>query len=270
MTASITTPFPIFTDRNGQPLDGGYVYVGTANLDPVTNPVSIFWDAGLTVPAAQPVRTSGGYAVNNGAPSVIYTSGDFSITVCDKNNTPLYSAPSYTFRVNSDAITFGAVIISTSIVPDAAGGAFNGTIALPWSSTVSRAMQARTLNLYSQTQPVVAADLGRLTQLSMDVLVCRQTSSAGAAVLVNFLNTASITRTGAGLYTVVPTVALPANYVVVPNAAVFSAGTTPVEIICSTRGTASLVIEVRINNVNADLAWDLVIKANPAVADPIL
>ena len=269
MTASITTPFPLFTDDDGQPLDAGYIYIGTANLEPAANPVSIFWDAALTIPATQPVRTLGGYASNNGAPGTIYTSTDFSITVKDRNGVTLYTAPSYTFRVNSAAITFGAVIVDTSIVPDAAGGAFNGAIALPWLNTVTQGLQAKTATIYNQAQPAVAADLAALSQLSVDLLVCRQTNSGAAATLANIKNTASIVWNSTGVYTVTPIIALPAQYVVAVHPAAFSALTTPLEIVCTTRGTTSLVISARQNNVAADFVWDLVIKGNPAVADPI-
>lgn len=272
MTVSIIPPYPSFVDLDGIPIDGGFIYCGTENLNPLVeaNRISIFSDAALTVPLANPVSTSGGFALDTtGSPCNIYAATNFSISVCDRNNVVKVSALSYGFRILSDAITFDTVVIGTSILPDAAGGAFNGTVALPWSSTVARAIQARTLNIYSQTQPAVTADFGRLTQLSMDVLVCSQTSVGAVAALVNNLNTASITRTAAGTYTVVPTVALPATYNLQLTSRVFSAGTTPLEIVCTTRGTASLVIESRINNVNIDLAWDLLIKANPAVADPI-
>ena len=53
---SLSVPFPIFNDIDGDPLDAGYIYIGTANLDPVTNPISVYFDEALTVPAAQPVQ----------------------------------------------------------------------------------------------------------------------------------------------------------------------------------------------------------------------
>ncbi len=61
---SIQPTFPIFTETDGQPLEDGYIWIGTANLDPQTNPINVYWDAALTQLAAQPVRTEGGYPVN--------------------------------------------------------------------------------------------------------------------------------------------------------------------------------------------------------------
>ena len=42
---SIQPTYPIFTDIDGQPLEDGYVWIGTANLDPQTNPINVYWIA---------------------------------------------------------------------------------------------------------------------------------------------------------------------------------------------------------------------------------
>ena len=97
-TLQITGPYPIFTDLDGTPLDDGYIYIGDANDDPETNPQQVYWDANLTIPATQPIRTSNGYAYRNGTPALIYTSGDFSITIRNKRNEfVLYSPVGYGF-----------------------------------------------------------------------------------------------------------------------------------------------------------------------------
>jgi len=57
----VQNQFKIFNDINGKPLDEGYVWIGAANQDPVTNPINVFWDDGLTVVATQPIRARGGY-----------------------------------------------------------------------------------------------------------------------------------------------------------------------------------------------------------------
>jgi hypothetical protein len=69
----IESPFPSFNDTDGSPLNNGYVYVGSANLNPVTDPIPVYWDAALTQPAAQPIRTINGYLSRNGSPGRIYT-----------------------------------------------------------------------------------------------------------------------------------------------------------------------------------------------------
>jgi hypothetical protein len=93
MTAlSIQPPFPVFSDSDGQPLDNGYIWIGTVNLAPQTNPISIYWDAALTLPAAQPLRTSGGYVVNSGTPALVYVGSQYSILVQNSRGSAVYSS----------------------------------------------------------------------------------------------------------------------------------------------------------------------------------
>lgn len=77
----VTQPYPQFLDTAGAPLTGGFVYVGVEHQNPETSPVSVYWDADLTIPAAQPLRTSGGYIVRNGKPAIPYTGQRHSIAV---------------------------------------------------------------------------------------------------------------------------------------------------------------------------------------------
>ena len=94
MTAlSVQSPFPIITDIDGQPLEDGYIWIGTAGLNPIGNPISVYWDAALSVPAALPVRTRGGYPMRSGTPARLYVGSDYSIQVQNKNGSVLYSAP---------------------------------------------------------------------------------------------------------------------------------------------------------------------------------
>lgn len=79
---SVINPFAIFNDTNGQPLDAGYVYIGTAGLNPETNPITVYWDSTLSTPAAQPLRTVGGYVSRSGSPAKVYVNAaNFSLTV---------------------------------------------------------------------------------------------------------------------------------------------------------------------------------------------
>jgi hypothetical protein len=103
---SIQPTFPIFTDIDGQPLDSGYVFIGTANLNPIGNPINVFFDAALTQPAVQPIRTISGYPSNAGTPARLYVNSDYSIQVQNKNGTLVYSAPEATEIYSSDLITF--------------------------------------------------------------------------------------------------------------------------------------------------------------------
>ena len=60
MSVSVNPPYPIFSEADGLPLENGYIWIGSANLDPQTNPINVYWDAALTITAAQPIRTLNG------------------------------------------------------------------------------------------------------------------------------------------------------------------------------------------------------------------
>lgn len=92
MALQIGSPFQQFFDRSGSPLDNGFVYVGAVNLNPETNPLTIYYDDALTIPAAQPLRTLNGYIMRNGSPARLYTSQeDFSLTVREKSGALVFA-----------------------------------------------------------------------------------------------------------------------------------------------------------------------------------
>ena len=103
---AVNPPFPLFTDADGQPLDDAYIYIGAANQNPVSNPITVYWDESLTIPASQPIRTSGGYPVYNGSPARFYANSDYSIIVRDKNGAFVYTAPKETDFTSSEFISF--------------------------------------------------------------------------------------------------------------------------------------------------------------------
>lgn len=87
----IGSSFPHFKDSDGGPLDAGYLYFGQPNLNPETNPISVYWDAALTQPAAQPIRTLNGYIVRDGNIANIYVGSNYSITCKNKVGILLFS-----------------------------------------------------------------------------------------------------------------------------------------------------------------------------------
>ena len=103
---SVEPPYPAFADADGQPLEDGYIWIGTVNLNPITNPIVAYWDDALTITAVQPIRTSGGYPVYQGTPSRIYTASDYSIQVQNKNGTVVYTS------LNANA--FGAGVVTSN------------------------------------------------------------------------------------------------------------------------------------------------------------
>jgi hypothetical protein len=92
MSNEITNPYEFFTDVDGSRLEQGYIYVGTAGLNPITNPISVFADSELTIPLAQPLRTVSGYVSNNGTPTNIFVDADdWSIAVRNVNSTTVFT-----------------------------------------------------------------------------------------------------------------------------------------------------------------------------------
>ena len=107
----IESPFPSFNDTDGSPLNNGYVYVGSANLNPVTDPIPVYWDAALTQPAAQPIRTINGYLSRNGSPGRIYTSFiTYSFRVTNNKGEQVFSDLNYTDPTSSAGSTYQQVI----------------------------------------------------------------------------------------------------------------------------------------------------------------
>lgn len=97
---SIQPTFPQFEELDGTPLETGFIYIGTANLNPETNPTTVYWDFALTIPATQPIRTIGGRPSRGGSAARVYIQGDYSMTVRAKgsSNQPgvaVYSALSH-------------------------------------------------------------------------------------------------------------------------------------------------------------------------------
>lgn len=105
---SINPPFPVFPDTDGQPLEDGYIWIGVAGLNPLTNPIVVYWDAALTLPAGQPVRTINGFPSRAGTPARLYAGSDYSIQVQNKNGSVTYSAPNATERYNAVVVTINA------------------------------------------------------------------------------------------------------------------------------------------------------------------
>lgn len=97
--------FKIYADLDGSPLDSGYVYFGQVNQNPITAPVTVYWDAAGTQPAVQPLRTLNGYIVRNGTPANVFVSGNYSQLVRDKNQSQIYYSATSTDYSIADVVT---------------------------------------------------------------------------------------------------------------------------------------------------------------------
>ncbi|QDZ07448.1 hypothetical protein FPZ24_08115 [Sphingomonas panacisoli] len=95
--------FPLFLDARGDLLDGGNIFVGEAGADPQVNPITVYADQALTTPLSQPIRTVGGFAVNENAnPTFMFVAqSDYCQRVTDSSGSLVAYAPS-TF-VDSDS-----------------------------------------------------------------------------------------------------------------------------------------------------------------------
>lgn len=136
MTALATlNPIPQYFDLDGSPLDGGKLYFGVVNANPETSPITVYWDAAGTQPAAQPVRTLNGFPVRSGSPAVIYADVDYSLTVRDKKGRLVLYAKSSADFGNASTIQAAIDALSASIdkrfaeyvnITDPAFGAVSG------------------------------------------------------------------------------------------------------------------------------------------------
>jgi hypothetical protein len=92
-SSQVFPPFQVFTDLDGAPLDAGFIYIGEVNQNPQANPIPVFWDIDLTIPAVQPIRTVSGYPSRDGTPARLYASQPlYSIMVRDRSGVFVYSS----------------------------------------------------------------------------------------------------------------------------------------------------------------------------------
>lgn len=92
MSLKITPSQQIYYDKDGTPLDAGFIYIGQVSQNPETNPVAVYWDSALTLPASQPIRTLNGYPSRQGVIANIYTASSFSITVKSKRKELVFTS----------------------------------------------------------------------------------------------------------------------------------------------------------------------------------
>jgi len=100
---SIQPPYPAFAGTDGLPLENGYIWIGTVNLNPQVNQIAVYWDAALTIPAVQPIRTLNGYPVYQGTPSRFYSATDYSIQVLNSKGSVVYTSLNGNFSSGSVA-----------------------------------------------------------------------------------------------------------------------------------------------------------------------
>lgn len=105
------SPFPLYFDNNGRPLDGGSLHFGKPGANPETDPVTMYWDRAGTQPAAQPVRVKNGYPVRNGTPAELFSPDPFSLNVRNAAGQLMFYQPrgATSGSLYFNVIDFGAV-----------------------------------------------------------------------------------------------------------------------------------------------------------------
>ncbi|WP_398457434.1 hypothetical protein [Sphingomonas albertensis] len=87
----VDSTYQVFVDLDATALEGGYVWVGPAYGNPEASPLPLFWDEALTIAAAQPLRTSGGYIVRDGTPANVYGAAPlYSVRVRNRDGRLVY------------------------------------------------------------------------------------------------------------------------------------------------------------------------------------
>jgi hypothetical protein len=197
MTAlAIESPFPVFTGLDGKPLDNGRIYVGVANLNPVTNPVAVYWDESLTIPASQPVPTSGGYAVYRGSPAQLYAdAATVSIRVEDGAGALVFSAASVAafsvglsggstgLTVSGSPVTGSGTLTLGGTLAVASGGTGSGTAAGARTNLGAAASGANT-DITALDQDVTVTATGTIAAESIGFRGIPQNQQGGAYTLV--------------------------------------------------------------------------------------
>lgn len=96
MSNKVTTPYPLFSDIDGTPLDAGFLFLGESEKDAEQFPISVYWDEAKTELAEQPISTRNGFIVRENVPAKIYIEEtSCSITIKNRNGTIVQVVGSY-------------------------------------------------------------------------------------------------------------------------------------------------------------------------------
>lgn len=147
----INSPVESFFDTDGTALDDGYIYVGTAGMNPEIHPIDLYWDKAGLVPATQPLRTRNGYPYINGAVSKFYADvQNYSITVRNKKSELVFSV------LDTDSGIFDELALSTG----AAGIGYDNTTSGLTATTVQAAIDELNTNTSAVASDVAELQIG--------------------------------------------------------------------------------------------------------------
>jgi Phage Tail Collar Domain len=160
----LQAPNPFFLDANGDSLDAGYVFVGTAGANAETNQLTVYWDEAGTQPAAQPLRTSNGYIVNGVTRARAFVNADdFSMIVKNRHGVVVDSS-----LTNEETMISGAmapVVSATTLalartdMGVAASGANNDITSLGALATIPTVIADEFTDVRSEIGAIIPAGL---------------------------------------------------------------------------------------------------------------
>ncbi|WPE80183.1 hypothetical protein SB581_11995 [Acinetobacter baumannii] len=150
MSNRVSTPFPIYNDTDGTPLDAGFIFIGKKNTNPISNPIAIFYDSELTMPAENPARTRNGYVVKNGAPRQLFCAEPIiSIVVQNKRKEPVWNLANINLN---PGVTTDAVIDTSSGKSQAEINADTLKKSANFGDLTNKEQSRDNLEVYSKTQ----------------------------------------------------------------------------------------------------------------------
>jgi hypothetical protein len=104
---SVASPYEVFFDAGGAPLENGRIFIGAQGQNPETAPIAVYWDVDLTQPASQPIRTLNGVPSRNGSPGTVYVAeSDYSLTVRDRALRLVYTTPFQLTRLSAAMVGY--------------------------------------------------------------------------------------------------------------------------------------------------------------------
>ncbi|MCH7391809.1 hypothetical protein [Acinetobacter dispersus] len=150
MSNRVSTPFPIYNDTDGTPLDAGFIFIGELNKNPISSPIEIFYDSALTMPAENPARTRNGYVAKNGAPRQLFCAEPLiSISVQNKRKETVWGPANINLN---PGVTTDAVIDTASGKSQAEINADTLKKSANFGDLTNKEQSRDNLDVYSKTQ----------------------------------------------------------------------------------------------------------------------
>lgn len=185
MSNKVTTPYPLFSDIDGSPLNAGFLFLGESEKDAEQFPISVYWDEAKTELAEQPISTRNGFIVRENLPAKIYIEEtSCSITIKNRNGTTVQVVGSYDQLSTARGVK--ATLDAEQARAEAAEIALDNAI----SNEITRATTAET-GLQTQLNAQGGGTYGFNTYAAFDAV-------KGTLPINSNVNIAEVNNTGTG------------------------------------------------------------------------